>query len=199
MRIVENNNGSCYAFWERRMRQSLGFKSCFLGGVTYNGYDMAILVLKSPTILGVNVMPAILPDENEDCIRIGKHLIAGGWGYGIPTPGSFEPYPNRWSRYPWAIKQQCMKIEDCNVPRSADRESILCVGDKEKNYNTACRSDSGGPLTFSKGNKNDVDEPWRTCGGKAPMNVIARWHERGVKEFTTSPYKELPAQRNLRQ
>ena len=101
-------------------------------------------------------MPAILPDENEDCIRIGKHLIAGGWGYGIPTPGSFEPYPNRWSRYPWAIKQQCMKLENCDVPRSADKESILCVGDKEKTYNTACRSDSGGPLTFSKENKTII-------------------------------------------
>ena len=174
MRITENNNGSCYAFWTRRTREASGHQSCFLGGIPFRGYDLSILVLKKQALLSDNVVTASLPDENEDCIRIGRSLIAGGWGYGIPTPGTFDDlWPNRWSRYPWAIQQQCLDLERCDFPVTADKESFLCVGDKDKRYNSPCQADSGGPLTFSKGN-NTVLFGVLSGHGKGDLTLFCR-------------------------
>ena len=149
-----NKDGGCYAVWRTRLnRRITTYQTCYLKGVTYYGFDMGILVLNGHVIMSEKIKAAKLPDENENCNRIGKRLIAGGWGYGIPTPGGFQTYPNRWSRYPWAVQQQCLNLENCDMRPKEDREAILCVGDKEKTYNSACKADSGGPLTYSKGSE----------------------------------------------
>ena len=97
-------------------------------------------------------MLAKLPSVNEDCIQLGKNLISGGWGYGIPNNGNYNPYRNRWSRYLWAVKQQCVSNTQCTVPRGTPYTSYLCVGDLEKPRNSECIADSGGPLTYARGN-----------------------------------------------
>ena len=149
-----NNDGGCYAVWRTILNRRIDtFQTCYLKGITSYGFDMGILVLNGRVIMSEKIRHAKLPEENENCNRIGKRLIAGGWGYGIPTPGGFQTYPNKWSRYPWAVQQQCLNLENCDMRTNEDREAILCVGDNEKIYNSACRADSGGPLTYSKGNE----------------------------------------------
>ena len=57
----------------------------------------------------------------------------------------------RWSRYLWAVKQQCLSLDKCDVLPKADKASYLCVGDQQNPHNTECFRDGGGPLTYTYG------------------------------------------------
>jgi hypothetical protein len=150
----QQTNGSCFAFFgTATIRTNMtDYHMCFLNVDTSHGYDIAVLLLKTRVALNEKAMLAKLPAVNEDCIRLGKNLISGGWGYGIPNNGGNHSYRNRWSRYLWAVKQQCVNNTQCTVPRGTTSTSHLCVGDLDQPRNSECTADSGGPLTYAQGN-----------------------------------------------
>ena len=149
----QQTNGSCFAFYGTGTIKTSAYdcRTCFMEVDTSLGYDMAILVLKKRVDLNGKAMIAKLPYVNEDCIPLGKNLTAGGCGYGIPHRGNFNSYQNRWSRYLWAVKQQCVDVTECDIPRGAATTSYLCVGDLDEPRNSECIADSGGPLTYNRG------------------------------------------------
>jgi len=114
-------------------------------------YDAAILVLKKAVDFSKNriVRPANLPKEKETCKQFGKQMYASGWGYNQYD----ESKPDKL----WTVKQECLAAIDCadrkNITAGSgwfEEDTMICVGDKETPDNSACKGDSGGPLTHTK-------------------------------------------------
>jgi len=95
------------------------------------------------------VRPANLPKEKETCKQFGKQMYASGWGYNQYD----ESKPDKL----WTVKQECLAAIDCadrkNINAGSgwfEEDTMICVGDKETPDNSACKGDSGGPLTHTK-------------------------------------------------
>ena len=91
--------------------------------------------------------PANLPKEKETCKQFEKQMYASGWGY--------NQYDENQPDKLWTVKQQCLAAIDCadrlNISDGRwfdkswfDKDTMICVGDKENPDNSACKGDSGG-------------------------------------------------------
>ena len=147
------SNGNCFSFtgMDSIATDLKDYHTCYLDVDPSHGYDLAILVLMEPVTLSPKISPIKLPFYDQDCSQLGKNLIAGGWGHGIPKEGGYNYYHNRWSRYLWAVKLQCLSLDNCGFPRKSDLRSYLCVGDPNEHRNSECYRDGGGPLTYTQG------------------------------------------------
>ena len=113
----------------------------FPGNLTY-GYDVALIFLKEDAILNDNVQLASLPQSNQDCPP-GNSLTLSGWGTD-PTIPRCPPHCTPHNAL-WAVKQECLDIEECDRFGSlTDKNIILCVGDKTNPRNSGFKGDSGG-------------------------------------------------------
>ena len=122
------------------MQTNLFFNS--LIGDWAKGYDVAILVLKTPASLSPNVQIASLPPPDTSCPS-GKKLIVSGWGKAIIWGLVDNDVNERYNRFLWAVKQECVDIDECTA-YEGDKEAALCVGDLDEPRNGAYRGDSGG-------------------------------------------------------
>ena len=88
------------------------------------------------------VRTANLPKAKETCKQFGKEMYASGWGYNKYS----ESKPDKL----WTVKQECLAAIDCadrkNIDETSwfDKDTMICVGDKETPDNSACGGDSGG-------------------------------------------------------
>ena len=104
--------------------------------LTHNGYDLALMVLKEKAVPSRTVQIANLPESDASC-PTGKSLILSGWG-------KDKTRPYRSSRYLWAVKPECLNMTECPRHDSRWKGTMICVGDKEEGFNSACSGDSGG-------------------------------------------------------
>ena len=110
-------------------------------GDMFQGYDVAILVLKKPVVLTRNVRVAHLPLPDAPCPS-GKELIISGWGSSlIWSPDN--TIKQRRNRFLWAVKQQCVNANQCDK-YVGDKNAVLCVTDLSNTKNSAFLGDSGG-------------------------------------------------------
>ena len=106
------------------------------------GYDVAILVLKTPASLSDKVQIANLPPPDTSCPS-GKELVVSGWGKTIVWGLVDNDVTERYNRFLWAVNQECIDIDECTA-YEGDKEAALCVGDLDEPRNGAYRGDSGG-------------------------------------------------------
>ena len=110
-------------------------------GDILKGYDVAILVLKTPATLTKSVNIANLPLPDSPCPS-KKELVVSGWGYTLVSEGSNLP-EKRKRRFLWAVKQQCVSIDECES-YVGNKKNVLCVTDLSEPKNSAFVGDSGG-------------------------------------------------------
>ena len=106
-----------------------------------NGYDVAVLVLKTPATLTKNVKTAHLPSSDAPCPS-KKELIVSGWG---------QSFIGRKNRFLWAVKQQCVSVDQCES-YVGNKKATLCVTDLSEPRNSVLFGDSGG-----------IQKIFRTC------------------------------------
>ena len=97
------------------------------------GNDAAILVLKTPATLTKNVKTAHLPSPDAPCPS-KKELVISGWG---------KSFFGRRNRFLWAVKQQCVSLDQCKS-YVGNKKAALCVTDLSEPINSASHGDSGG-------------------------------------------------------
>ena len=97
------------------------------------GYDVAILVMKTPATLTKNVKIAHLPSPDAPCPS-KKELVISGWG---------KSFFGRSNRFLWAVKQQCVSLDQCKS-YVGNKKAALCVTDLSEPRNSASHGDSGG-------------------------------------------------------
>lgn len=112
-----------------------------------NQYDLKLLVLKENAQLNDKVVIAKLPEDDDSCNH-GKELVVSGWG--VDWLNEIKAH-----NYLWAVKQECLETEECEHIRG-DPKVQLCIGDKEDDTNSACKGDSGGPLTYTNTTTGDT-------------------------------------------
>ena len=103
------------------------------------GYDVAILVLKTPATLTKNVTIAHLPAHDAPC-PTKKELVISGWG---------KAFIGRKNRFLWAVKQQCVSVDQCES-FVGNKKAALCVTDLSEPRNSAFFGDSGGKKQLFK-------------------------------------------------
>ena len=99
------------------------------------GYDVAILVMKTPATPTKNVKIAHLPSPDAPCPS-KKELVISGWG---------KSFFGRSNRFLWAVKQQCVSLDQCES-YVGNKKAALCVTDLSEPRNSALFGDSGGIL-----------------------------------------------------
>ena len=115
-------------------------------GDIFQGYDIAVLVLKKPAELTRNVRVAHLPLPDAPCPS-GKQLVVSGWGRTLTWSGQgthkITHIRERKNRFLWAVKQECVNANQCEL-YSGDKNAVLCITDLGNTKNAAYVGDSGG-------------------------------------------------------
>ena len=120
----------------------------FLGnivvGAPITGNDFAILVLKTEVVRNNKTKIAKLPEENDPCPD-GNNLIISGWGRTWEGP----PEDGNWY-LPTALKIVSVGCLDTtkHCPKYDTDANILCLGDVDYPFNSACAEDVGGTKTI---------------------------------------------------
>ncbi|XP_074600072.1 melanization protease 1-like [Brevipalpus obovatus] len=136
----------------------------------YNGYDIALLVLKKPVKFTKYISPICIPAFESDETLLHKKLTVVGWG--ISHLERDENDPNNTipmtSTVPMEAKVDFISKEDCAEMHHRQGESFSASVDASReicayNFKThadACGGDSGGPLMY----KNRFDNRWYLAG-----------------------------------
>ena len=83
---------------------------------------------------------AHLPSPDAPC-PTKKELVVSGWGKTLVWEGS--EYFEKSNRFLWAVKQQCVSIDECES-YVGNKKDVLCVTDLSEPKNSAFVGDSGG-------------------------------------------------------
>ena len=98
--------------------------------------------MKTPASLSDNVQIVSLPPPDTSCPS-GKELIVSGWGKTTVWGLVDNDVTHRYNRFLWAVKQECVDIDECTA-YEGDKVAVLCVGDLKEPRNGAFHGDSGG-------------------------------------------------------
>lgn len=135
------------------------------------GYDFSILELENPIDLSSksNARPACLPSPSDTrFFKLGTKFVVSGWGRlagHLNGPASLHHVT-----LPWVHVSATRKFGVAE----RYRKTMMCAGNMERGGVSACRGDSGGPLTWKASARSRtklvgvVSFGSQDCGGDTP-------------------------------
>ena len=101
--------------------------------------------MEKDVTLNQKVQIASLPTENEECKQFGKTMDISGWG--ITWRKGETHVDGRDPNKPMYFEQECIDEKHCDIKtKSFNKNTMICVGDRQNPANSVCQGDSGGNI-----------------------------------------------------
>ncbi|XP_064622680.1 chymotrypsinogen A-like [Lineus longissimus] len=143
-------------------------------GMTHNGFDIAIIKLKTPVVFDDVTSPICLPESQEDVVPVGADCVVSGFGL-VDAKGEQDIEVLQF------IPQRVIENSVCEIPyryhhRKVIHDDNVCAGGGVPQ--SACHGDSGGPLSCYRGRRWVLDGivSWggAPCGKHQEPDVYCR-------------------------